>query len=183
MKHPLTFLLSLFLGLAAQSLQAQECSFSIGQVKYGEKLFDTGISYEMGQEILPMSKKARENALKIIERTFGTVTEHQEYWGECTELFHLRVTLEGGDVMDFWDGKLVEIELVSPRLCVAKEWFKKGLRVGQPQPEPVSQDIVVTMDGNVVDFNHLKHPSDTITYFTVDDDGIIVSIRATFNPC
>ena len=29
--------------MAAQSLTAQERSFSIGQVKYGKKVFDTGI--------------------------------------------------------------------------------------------------------------------------------------------
>ena len=160
---------------------------AIGQVPYGARVFSTGLPrYENDPpEDLPMmAKETREKALECIEWTFGKVKEYQEGYGECCGLHHFSVVLEGGDEIDFEEGRLAGYQLVTPRFLVAPERMKGGLRVGQKPGPPVSEKIhnePRQYDPRMFSFEDGE--SDVIAVYEVDSEGVVTRITVYFNEC
>ena len=159
----------------------------IGQVQYGNRVFSTRLPrYEndLPEDPPMMSKERRELALECIEWTFGKVKEYQESYGECCGLHHFTVVLEGGDEIDFEEGRLAGYELVTPRFLVAPERMKGGLRVGRKPGPPVSEKIHNEPredDPSVYGFEDGE--SEVIAVYEVDADGVVTCISVHYFEC
>lgn len=176
----------LFLLFTPVILQAQ----AIGQVGLGARVFSTGFPARMPDEYFEdggpkMSKERREIAIKCIERTFGKIKEHVEYWGDCTGEHLFVVTLESGDEICFADGCMVQYDIVSSRFSVGSDVLEGGLRVGQKVDLQKSRGEWIIRqdheDSSIYDF--APTGIDDRAYFIVDENGIILSIHTFSNDC
>ena len=160
---------------------------AIGQVPYGARVFSTGLPHyenDLPENPPMMAKETREKALECIEWTFGKVKEYEESYGECCGLHHFSVVLEGGDVIDFEEGRLAGYQLVTPRFLVAPERMKGGLRVGRKPGPPVSEKIhnePRQYDPRMFSFEDGE--SDVIAVYEVDSEGVVTCITVYFNEC
>ena len=159
----------------------------IGRVELGARVFSTGLPHyadELPENPPMMSKERRELALECIEWTFGKVKEYQESYGECCGLHHFTVVLEGGDEIDFEEGRLAEYQLVTPRFLVAPERMKGGLRVGRKPGPPVSDRIHnEPRKDNPGMYGFEDGESDVIAVYEVDAEGVVTRITVYLNEC
>lgn len=183
MKRFRVILLLLVIPLA---LQAQ----AIGQVPWGSRVFSTGFPASIPDGYFEdggpkMSKERREIAIRCVEKTFGKVKEYHEYWGNCTGEHMFVVTLESGDEISFYDGRLGQYDIVSPRFSIGSDHLRGGLRVGQKLNLKKSQGewIIRQSDRDSSVYYFTPERCDDVAYVIVDENGIILSIHKFTNDC
>ena len=178
----------LFLLLLPAALQAQ----SLGQVKYGDRIFSTGLPEDVDSyydpetgEYIKMSKERREAALECIERTFGKVASYEEGFNECAGAHFFDVTLTSGDEIGFDNGHLHDYTIGTPQFLIAADMFVYGLRVGQKPNMKCKEGVVLEKrEDNPVRFSYYFSESECeVGYFTLDEDGKIKEIGLWINDC
>lgn len=176
-----------FLLLLPVALQAQ----SIGQVKFGDEVFSTGLpeiidtyyNSETG-EYIKMSKERRETALECIEWTFGKVASYEEGMNECQGFHFFFVALISGDEISFDDGCLSDYTIVSPRFLVAADMFDGGLRVGQKPNMKYKEGVILKQrEDDPSRYDYYWEDSEVYGHFTLDEDGKIKEIGLWVNDC
>lgn len=168
------FRIILLLLIIPVALQAQ----AIGQVPWGARVFSTGFPASIPDEYFEdggpkMSKERREIAIKCVERTFGKIKEHYEYWGNCIGKHIFVVKLESGDEIGFDDGCLGFYDIVSSRFSVGRDVLHGGLRVGQKLNPPKSKGewIIRQSDRDSNDYDFSPSWWDDAAWVVVDDNG------------
>ena len=169
-------------------MQAQ----SIGQVKFGDRIFSTGLPEDVNSyhdpetgEYIKMSKERREAALECIEWTFGKVASYKEGFNECQGTHFVSVTLAGGDEICFESGCLNDYTIVTPQFLVAADMFVDGLRVGQKPNMKCKESVVLEKrEDSPITFSYYFSESDCeVGYFILDEDGKIKEIGLWINDC
>ena len=169
----------LFLLLLPAAMQAQ----SIGQVKYYDEIFSTGLpkiidtyyNSETG-EYVKMSKERRDAALECIEWTFGKVASYEEGFNECTGEHYFDVTLTSGDKIGFDNGHLHDYTIVTSQFLIAADMFEYGLRVGQKPNMKCKEDVIFEKREDDPAQYSFYRDGRVIGYFTLDENGTIKEI-------
>ena len=177
----------LFLLLLPMALQAQ----TIGQVKYGSRVFSTGLPEDIDSyydpetgDYIKMSKERREAALECIERTFGKVASYEEMYGDCQGVHIFTVTLTSGDEISFENGCLGDYTIVSPRFLVAADMIVGGLRVGKKPSMKCKEGVVLEQrEDNPSRYDYYWKEWEIYGHFILDENGIIKEIGLWFNAC
>ena len=175
-----------FLLFLPMALQAQ----SIGQVKFGDVIFSTGLPTDVDchdpetGEYIKMGKERREAALESIERTFGKIASYEEGYNECQGEHYISVTLTSGDKIGFGNGCLYDYTIVSPIFLVAADMFDGGLRVGQKPNMKNKEGVILKQEeDNPSWYDYYWERSEVYGHFTLDEDGRIKEIGLWVNDC
>lgn len=183
MKRTVTILLLLLPVL----LRAQ----SVGEVRYGSKVFSTGLPANFDIDWDPetgahinMPKEQRETALECIEWTFGKVASYEESYDECQGGHLFEVTLTNGDVLCFENGCLGDYTIVSPRFLVAADMFEGGLRVGRKPKMKGKKGLVLRQsEKDPSRYDYWWEGMEVYGHFILDENGRIKEIGCWFNAC
>ena len=164
---------------------------SVGEVRYGSEVFNTGLpanidkywNPETGAHIC-MPKERRETAIECIEWTFGKVESYEESYGECQGNHLFEVTLESEDVLCFEDGCLGDYTIVSARFLVAADMFEGGLRVGRKPNMRCKKGVVLRQsEKNPSRYDYWWEGMEVYGHFILDENGRIKEIGCWFNAC
>jgi hypothetical protein len=185
------FLILFVLALLPLALRAQ----SVGQVRYGDQVFSTGLpdgyqassdfDEETGEEIgVHMPAERRKKALECIERSFGSVKDYKEGYNGCQGGHILSVTLTHGDKLEFEDGCLKDFYIVTSRFTIDSDMFPGGLRVGRKPPVRANQGVVLRQDEKDPNsYQFWWENSEVYGHYLLDENGRIKEIWLWTNDC
>ena len=179
----LLFVLSLLPG----ALWAQ----SLGQVRYGGRVYSTGFPRDISHtydpetgDYIKMSAERRQIALRCVEKTFGPIRDYREYYGDCTGVHMLEVNLTCGDRLFFDNGCLGAYNVVSSRYPAATDMFYGGQRVGRKPNFRKKEGVVLSQDEkDPAQYSYYWEGREVYGYFILDEKGLIKEIAAWSNDC